>query len=73
MNNIDSTKKIQFTTEVVEDVSDFLKLKLTFNKEYKRISVEIFAKATTSFTYVLPSTFFLRTALEMFLKVLHYD
>ena len=58
MNNIDSTKKIQFTTEVVEDVSDFLKLKLTFNKEYKRISVEIFAKATTSFTYVLPSTCF---------------
>ena len=57
MNNIDKTKKIQFTMEVKKDVFEFLDLKLKFDKEYKRISVDIFAKATNSFTYVLPTTF----------------
>ena len=56
MNNIDKTKKIQFTMEVKKDVFEFLDLKLKFDKEYKRISVDIFAKATNSFTYVLPTT-----------------
>ena len=64
MNNIDRTKKIQFTMEAGKDVLEFLDLKLKFDKEHKRISVDIFAKATNSFTYVLPSTFFVRTALK---------
>ena len=64
MNNIDRTKKIQFTMEVVEDVLEFLNLKLTFDKEYKRISVDIFAKATNSFTYVLSSTCFFKKSVE---------
>ena len=64
MNNIDRTKKIQFTMEVAEDVLEFLDLKLTFDKEYKRISVDIFAKATNSFTYVLPSTCFPKKSIE---------
>ena len=54
MNNIDKTKKIQFTMEVAEVVLEFLDLKLTFDKEYKHISVDIYTKATNSFTYVLP-------------------
>ena len=58
MNNIDRTKKIQFTMEAVKDVLEFLDLKLKFDKEHKRISVEIFAKATNSVTCVLPSTCF---------------
>ena len=49
MNNIDGTKK---TMEVAEDVLEFLNLKLTFDKEYKRISVI----TANSFTYLLPST-----------------
>ena len=44
--NIDRTKKIQFTMEVAEDALEFLDLKLTFDKECKHISVDIFAKAT---------------------------
>ena len=50
MNNIDRTKKIQFTMEVARDVLQFLDLKRKFSKEYKRILVDIFAKATNSFT-----------------------
>ena len=58
MNNIYCTKKIQFTMKVGEDVLEFLDLKLTFDKEYKHISVDIFTKATNSFTYVFTSSCF---------------
>ena len=58
MNNIDKTKKIQFTMEVVKD------LKLTFNKEFKSILVVFFAKVTDSFTCVLPSTSFPKSSIE---------
>ena len=64
MNNIDKNKKFQFVMEVAEDVLEFLDLKLTFHKEYKRISVDIFAKATNSFIYVLPSTCFPKSSIE---------
>ena len=50
--------------EVAEDVLEFLDLKLTFDKEYKCISVDIFAKATNSFTYILPSTCFPKKSIE---------
>ena len=49
MNNIDRTKKIQFTMEVAKEVLEFLDFQLKFDKENKRISVDIFAKAN-SFT-----------------------
>ena len=58
------TKKIQFTMEVAKDVLEFLDLKLKFDKEYKRISLDIFAKATNSFTYILPSTIFPKNRIE---------
>ena len=64
MNNIDRTKKIQFTMEVAKDVLELLDLKLKFDKEHKRISADIFAKATNSFTYVLPSTCFPKNNIE---------
>ena len=64
MNNIDRTKKIQFTMEAGKDVLEFLDLKLKFDKEHKRISVDIFAKATNSFTYVLPSPCFPKNSIE---------
>ena len=54
----------QITIEVAEDVLEFVDLKLTFDKEYKRISVNIFAKATNSFTYLLPSTCFRKNNIE---------
>ena len=53
MNDIIRTKKIQFNSEVAEDVLEVLDLKLRFDKEYKRILVDIFAKTTNSFTYVV--------------------
>ena len=56
MNNIDQSKKIQFTMEVAKDSLEFLDLKLMFDKESKKISVDLFSKATNSFTYVLPNT-----------------
>ena len=58
MNNTDSTKKIQFTMKVAKDILEFLDLKIKFDKVSKLISVDIFSKATNSFTYVLPSTCF---------------
>ena len=64
IDNTERTKKIQFTMEVAKDVLEFLDLKLTFDKEYKHISVGIFAKATNSFTYVLPSTCFPKNSIE---------
>ena len=69
MNTIDRTKKIQFTMEVAEDVLEFLDLKLTFDKEYKRISVNISSKVTNSFTYVLPNTCFPKKSIENVRKV----
>ena len=64
MNEIDRTKKIQFTMEVGKDVLEFPYLKLKFDKEHKRISVDIFSKATKSFTYVLPSSCFPKNSIE---------
>ena len=73
MNNIYCTKKIQFTMKVGEDVLEFLDLKLTFDKEYKRILVDIFTKATIVLHTYFPAAVFLRRALKTFLKVLNYD
>ena len=58
MNNIDQTKKIQYTMEIAEDVLEFRDLKLTFDRECGRILLGIFAKATNSFTDILPGTCF---------------
>ena len=64
MNNIDRTKKIQFIMEVGKGVLEFLNLKLKFDKEHKRISVDIFATATNGFTYLLHSTCFPKNSIE---------
>ena len=53
MNNIDSTKKIQFAMELAKDILEFLDLQLKFDKVSKLISVDIFSKGTNRFTYVL--------------------
>ena len=58
MNKVVPTKKIQFTMEVATDTLEFLDIKLNFDKESKQISVDVFAKDTESFTYVLPSMCF---------------
>ena len=50
--------------EVAKDVLEFLDLKLKFDKEYKRISVDILAKATNGFRYVLASTCFPKNSIE---------
>ena len=50
--------------EVAKDVLEFLDLKFKFDTEHKRISVDIFAKATNSFTDVLPSTCFPKISIE---------
>ena len=41
-----------------------LDLKLKFDKESKQIFVDVFAKDTNSFTYVLPSTCFSKNNIE---------
>ena len=64
MNNADQSKRIQFTMEVPKDSLEFLDLKLMFDKESKKISVDVFSKATNSFTYVLPNTCFPKSNIE---------
>ena len=56
MNSIDTTGKIKFTMSVAnESVLEFLDFSLHINKQNK-IYVDLYAKPTNSFTYVLPST-----------------
>ena len=50
--------------KVAKDILELLDLQLKFDKVSKLISVEIFSKATKSFTYVLPSTCFPKTNIE---------
>ena len=53
MNNTDSTEKIQFTMKLAKNILELLDLQIKFDKVSKLISVDIFSKATNSFTYVL--------------------
>ena len=56
MNNVDRTGKSKFTMVVAnESLLEFLDLTLHIS-EHKKICVDVFAKPTNSFTYVLPST-----------------
>ena len=55
---------MQFAMEVWKYVLQFLDLKLKFDKEHKHILVDIFAKATNSFTYVLRSNCFRKNIIE---------
>ena len=50
--------------EVANNSLEFLDLKLMFDKESKKISVDVFSKATNSFTYVLPNTCFPKSNIE---------
>ena len=64
MNKVDPTKKIQFTIEVAADTLQPSDLKLKFDKLQKQISVDVFAKDTNGFIYVLPSTCFPKNSIE---------
>ena len=64
MSNTDSTTNNEFTMEVANDIMQLLDLRLKFNKESKRIYVDISSKATNSFTNVLPSTCFPKNNIE---------
>ena len=50
--------------EVAKDSLEFLDLKLMFDKDSKKTSVDVFLKATNSFTYLLPSTCFPKSNIE---------
>ena len=58
MNKVDPTKKNQFTVEIATDRLNLFNLRLKFDKESKQIFVDVFAKDTNSFKYVLPSLSF---------------
>ena len=64
MNNMDQSKKIQFTMEVAKYSLEFPDLKLMFDKASKKVSVDAFSKASNSFTYVLPNTCFPKSNIE---------
>ena len=57
MNSIDTSGKIEFTMSIASNYSvlEFLDLSLHIN-EHNKICVDVYAKPTNSFTYVLPST-----------------
>ena len=58
LNNIDSTGKIKFTMQIKDENGlEFLDLKLKM-KEKNKINIEVFAKPTKRFTYVMPITFY---------------
>ena len=50
--------------KVAEDSLEFVDLKLMFDKESKKISVDVFSKTTNSFIYVLPNTCFPKSNIE---------
>ena len=57
MNNVDPTKKRKFELKKsTHDGLDFLDLNLKFNNNTCKIEVDVYAKETNSFTYVMPST-----------------
>ena len=57
MNSIDTSGKIKLTMSVAnQSTLEFLDLSLHIN-EQNMIFVDVYAKPTNSFTYVLPSTF----------------
>ena len=63
LNQIDSTGKIKLTMQVQdEDGMGFLDLKLKL--ENSKITVDIFAKPTKSFTYVLPTSCYHRKSIS---------
>ena len=63
LNQIDSTGKIKFTMQVQdEDGIEFLDLKLKL--ENSKIAVDVFAKPTNSFTYVLPTSCYPRKSIN---------
>ena len=47
-----------------QNILELLDIQLKFDKVSRLISVVIFSKATSSFTYVLPSTCFPKTNIE---------
>ena len=57
INSIDTFGNIKFTMSIANNnsVSEFLDLSLHIN-EHNKICVDVYAKPTNSFTYVLPST-----------------
>ena len=63
LNQIDSTGKIKFTMQVQdEDGIEFLDLKLKL--ENSKVAVDIFAKHTKSFIYVLPTSCYPRKSVN---------
>ena len=71
MNNIDQSKKIQFIMEVAKDSLEFLDLKLMFDKESKKISVDVFSKLPTVLHMYFLILVFLKVTSKTFLKELH--
>ena len=59
MNSIDTSGKIKFTMSIANNNSilEFLDLILHIN-EHNKICVDVYAKPTNSFIYVLPSTYY---------------
>ena len=64
MSKVDPTKNIKFNMEVATDLLEILDVKLKFDKEWKQITVNVFAKDANSFTYIIPSTCFLTNNIE---------
>ena len=55
---------IYYGSYATDALLEFLDLELKFDKESKQIYVDVFAKDTESFTYVLPSTCFPKNNIE---------
>ena len=66
--SIDTSGKIKLTMSVVnESVQEFLDFSLHVNAQNK-ICVDVYAKPTNSFTYVLPTTCYLKRNINNIIK-----
>ena len=61
---VDPTENSIYYGSYATDTLEFLDLELKFDKESKQIYVDVFAKDTNSFMYVLPSTCFPKYNIE---------
>ena len=59
LNNIEETAKTKFTMEIANKEKDLEFLDLRIKCVLEKILVDVFAKSTNSFTYVVPSTCYL--------------
>ena len=64
LNNVDEARKIKFTMEIADQEKGLEFLDLRIKCVNSKLSADVFAKPTNSFTYITPSTCYLRKSIN---------